>query len=115
MFKAQNFKTRSSFAGQAEEYYSISGFNDYTQSYISWDMKPGDCLVFDFRVVHRATNFSKPSELPMSRISYRYGDQDVIFRPRGAWTEELSTFLIDSGQIENQVLDCKYLPKVVER
>ena len=115
LFMAQNFETRKPFAGQTEEYYSISDFNDFSESYISWDMEPGDCLVFDFRVIHRTTSFADCSTKPMSRISYRYGDQDVVFRRRGVWTEELSKFLIDSGQIENQTLDCEYLPKIVER
>ena len=115
LFMAQNFGKREAFDGDTSGYETIGDFDRYADSLLSWDMVPGDCLFFDFRTLHRATSDTTPLSRTSHRISYRYGDQDVIFRPRGAWTEETSAFIMEAGQKADAKLDCKLLPTVFER
>ena len=45
-------------------------------------------------------------------MSYRYGDADVVFRPRGEWTDEISQHLISLGQQPDQPIDNELCPVV---
>ena len=68
--------------------------------------------MFDFRTLHRATNRDDPLPRAIHRMSLRYGDQDVIFRPRGPWTREISDHLIELGQRPGEPIECDLLPLV---
>tara|TARA_B100001123_G_C15260153_1_gene1006295 strand:- start:206 stop:1021 length:816 start_codon:yes stop_codon:yes gene_type:complete len=114
LFMAQNFATGKAFQGHTKNYSQMSNFSDLTKLKLSWDMKKGDCLIFDFRTIHRATLHTGPSSTAVSRISFRYGDKDVIFKPRGPWTAELSSFLIQAGQKVDSPLKCPYLPVIFD-
>ena len=109
---AQNFENLKAFQGHTKIYSQINDFSDFTKLHLSWDMKKGDCLIFDFRTIHRATLHTGRSSIAVSCISFRYGDKDVIFKPRGPWTAELSNFLIQAGQKVVSALDCPYLPVI---
>ena len=80
---------------------------------ISWDLAPGDCLVFDFRTIHaggreRATG-------TMRRMTFRLGGEDVRFEPRGEWTREISDHLVGQGQHPGQPLDNPLTPVIYAR
>ena len=77
---------------------------------LAWDLEPGDCLVFDLRTLHCATAGTKPRARQIRRLSLRFGNEDVRFKPRGVWTEEITQFLIDQGQKTGEKLDCPVLP-----
>lgn len=62
-------------------YERLPDFDDPTKSYsiISWDMNPGDCIVFDARTIHG--NRSTKQNQGGSRISFRFVDENTIFAP----------------------------------
>lgn len=114
LFMPQNFREHVPFDGDLGGYHEIGDFEAYRDRFLSWDVEPGDCLVFDFRTLHRATNQSDPLPRTIHRMSLRYGDQDVVFRPRGEWTEETSAHLIRLGQRPGAPIDCDLLPRVYD-
>lgn len=115
LYMPQNFREHRPFEGDLQEYSPIGDFEAYRDRYLSWDVNPGDCLVFDFRTLHRATNDKDPLRRTIHRMSLRYGDQDVIFKPRGEWTKETADHLIAFGQHPGMPPDCELLPLVYER
>ena len=115
VYMAQNFREHRAFDGDLAGYHEIEDFTGWQESYLSWSLVPGDCLVFDFRTLHRATNGRDPLPRTIHRMSLRYGDGDVVFRPRGAWTVETSDYLRELGQRVDAPLDCPLLPRVWPR
>jgi len=112
LYMPQNFREHRPFDGDLAGYFETEDFEDHADRFLSWDVAPGDCLVFDFRTLHRATNQTDPLPRTIRRMSLRYGDQDVIFRPRGAWTREISDYLQSLGQRPDASIDCELLPEV---
>ena len=114
LFMAQNFGQKKPFAGDMSAYSQIEDFDERNHEFLSWDMQPGDLLIFDVRTVHRATSHDRVCERTLHRMSYRYGDGDVLFRPRGEWTAEISQHLIDLGQQVDAPLDNELCPIVFD-
>jgi hypothetical protein len=112
LYMPQNFREHRPFDGDLDGYHEIEEFEACRDRYLSWDVEPGDCLIFDFRTLHRATDQNSPLPRTIRRMSLRYGDQDVVFRPRGAWTEETSSHLVSLGQVPGAPIDCELLPLV---
>lgn len=82
LYMPQNFREHRPFDGDRHGYHEPGDFESYRDRFLAWDVEPGDCLVFDFRTLHRATNQTDPLPRTIRRMSLRYGDQDVVFRPR---------------------------------
>lgn len=114
LYMPQNFREHRPFDGDLREYHPIEDFESYRDRYLSWEVQPGDCLVFDFRTLHRATNQTDPLPRTIHRMSLRYGDQDVIFKPRGEWTAETADYLAALGQRPDMPPDCELLPLVYD-
>lgn len=117
LFEPKNFKLDEPFEGVGADYSPIPDFNSDTfdDRRLSWDLKAGDCLVFDLRTAHGSTSGRKPLDRTIRRLSLRFGDQNVRFRPRGPWTRETSEFLISEGQEADAPLNCPMLPTVRPR
>ncbi|MBV8568209.1 MAG: phytanoyl-CoA dioxygenase family protein [Methylobacteriaceae bacterium] len=119
LFMPLNFRDRIPFEGVAGEggYAPVPDIDAVPGAYefLSWEMAAGDCLIFDLRTLHEATAGTKPLQRTIRRLSLRFADQDVRFKPRGPWTEEISKFLIDEGQAAGGLLDCPMLPVVWQR
>jgi ectoine hydroxylase-related dioxygenase (phytanoyl-CoA dioxygenase family) len=115
LYMPQNFREHRPFDGDLHDYHAIEDFESHRDRYLSWNVEPGDCLIFDFRTLHRATNQTDPLPRTIRRMSLRYGDQDVIFKPRGQWTEETSDYLIELGQRPGERLDCELVPLVYDQ
>lgn len=112
LYMPQNFREHRPFDGDMRDYHETGDFEVYADRFLSWDVEPGDCLIFDFRTLHRATNQTDPLPRTIHRMSLRYGDQDVVFRPRGEWTRETSEHLIALGQRPDAPPDCELVPRV---
>lgn len=112
LFMPQNFREHRPFDGDLRDYHEVGDFEARRDRHICWEVEPGDCLIFDFRTLHRATNQKGPLRRTIHRMSLRYGDQDVVFKPRGAWTEEISSHLMALGQAPGEPIDCGLLPLV---
>jgi len=101
LFMPFDFRDRVAFDGVAAHggYAALPDIDGAPETYrlIAWALEPGDCLVFDLRTLHCATAGTRPLPRTIRRLSLRFGDQDVRFRPRGVWTEEITRFLIDQG------------------
>ena len=115
LFMPQNFGQKKPFAGDMIEYAPIEDFDEYSDRFLSWDMEPGDCLVFDFRTIHRATSHNRRCPRTLNRMSYRYGDRNVRFKPRGEWTAEISEHLLAAGQERNGVVENPLCPLVYKQ
>ncbi len=117
LYQPKNFKLDTAFDGVGPDYAEMPDFDDpaYDGRRRAWTVEAGDCLVFDLRTVHSATAGRRPLDRTIRRLSLRYGDQDVLFSPRGPWTRETSDFLIDQGQRPDAPLDCPMLPVVWRR
>ena len=112
LYMPQNFREHRPFDGDLSAYHSTDDVESSDAPRLAWSMEPGDCLVFDFRTLHRATNARDPLSRTIHRLSLRYGDGDVRFRPRGAWTEEITRHLVARGQRVDAPIDCDLLPRV---
>ena len=112
LYMAQNFGEKRPFAGDSSRYHEIEDFDRQDHHFLSWDMEPGDCLIFDFRTLHRATSHDRICARTLHRMSLRYGDQDVRFQPRGEWTAEISSHLRKLGQNNRAAIDCNLCPVV---
>jgi ectoine hydroxylase-related dioxygenase (phytanoyl-CoA dioxygenase family) len=116
LFMPLHFRQRAPFDGVEKRggYEPVPDIDSEPEKYrlLSWALEPGDCLVFDLRTLHCATAGTKPLQREIRRLSLRFGDQDVRFKPRGVWTEEITQFLIEQGQIAGGKLNCPMLPQV---
>ncbi len=112
LYMPQNFREHQPFAGDMSAYHATDEVESSDAARLAWHMEPGDCLVFDFRTLHRATNARDPLPRTIHRLSLRYGDGDVRFRPRGSWTEEITRHLASLGQRVGEPIECPLLPRV---
>jgi ectoine hydroxylase-related dioxygenase (phytanoyl-CoA dioxygenase family) len=114
LLQPKNFKRDQPFEGVGPDYAVAPDFDDpaFDDRRLSWDLTPGDCLVFDLRTVHGATAGRRPLARTIRRLSLRYGDQDVRFRPRGPWTQETAAFLMARGQRADAPLGGAMTPRV---
>lgn len=112
LYRPQSFREHRAFDGDLRDYHEPEGLDAYSDRFLSWDVEPGDCIIFDFRTLHRATDPTTPLPRTIRRMSLRYGDQGVIFQPRGEWTEETSNYLMSLGQRPGEPLDCVLTPRV---
>ena len=114
LFMPSNFREKKPFKGDMKGYLPIDSieFDAPEHQFLNWEMEVGDCLIFDFRTLHVAT--TEVGELPSTihRMSLRFGDQDVRFKPRGEWTLETSDHLKSLGCRQDDHIDCDLLPKV---
>jgi hypothetical protein len=115
LFMAQDFGKREPFGGHMGGYEPTTDFAELSADYLSWDMRIGDCLVFDFRTLHRATRYNEPVTRTSHRMLYAFGDQNVVFKPRGSWTDEISRYLIERGQRSGETINCELTPVVYSR
>jgi ectoine hydroxylase-related dioxygenase (phytanoyl-CoA dioxygenase family) len=115
LYMAQNFGHKKPFSGDMSDYCEIEDFSEHADRFVIWDMEPGDCLIFDFRTIHRATSHDQVSPRTLHHMSYRYGDLQVKFKARGVWTSEISEHLLALGQRENEAINNALCPVVYQR
>lgn len=114
LFMASQFSENVPFSCDGDLYADVPDISASPEQYdlLSWDMAPGDCLVFDFRTLHAATAGTKPLDTTIHRMSLRFGAEDTIFQPRGAWTREITDHLTSLGQNPGAVLTNALTPTV---
>ena len=77
--------------------------------FLEYSLEPGDCLIFDSRMVHGAPN-PEPAENTVRRLTMRYAAGDARFEKRGSWTDAQCEFLKSQGCREGQPLAGDLLP-----
>ncbi len=114
LFTIPQFSENVPFICEGDNYQPMPDIDGNSEAYefLSWDLDVGDCLVFDFRTVHCATERNRRQERTSHRLSLRFAAEGATFRPRGSWTEEITNHLVAQGQIPYQPLDCSLLPTV---
>jgi hypothetical protein len=114
LFVAEQFSENVPFDGGGGGYETMPDFGDGDGQYrfVSWDLDPGDCLVFDFRTIHRASQISAIARETTHRMTFRLGGDDVLFRPRGSWTQEITDHLVALGQMRGGVIDNPLNPEI---
>lgn len=77
---------------------------------LSFDLEPGDCLVFDAWTVHGAPD-SRPAPSTVRRLTMRFADGEAVYSPRGPWTLEMTDHLEGRyGLVPGRPLACDLLP-----
>lgn len=114
LFAATQFSDNLAFDCSGDEYAPMPDFAADPEHWtlLSTDVDAGDCLVFDFRTVHAATQPPRPAPAASARMTLRFAAEGTVFRPRGPWTREISDHLIAQGQRPDAPLDCPLLPRV---
>ncbi len=117
LFMVPQFSDNVPFDCAGEGYEPLPEIDPSSDDYefLTWDMRAGDCLVFDIRAVHGATTRDRPLDRTIHRMSLRFAGPQARFRPRGEWTREISDYLIAEGQRVGAPLDCRLLPEVWRR
>jgi ectoine hydroxylase-related dioxygenase (phytanoyl-CoA dioxygenase family) len=85
--------------------------------FVTWEMAPGDCLMFSGLTVHgtSARGEAGTSRKTIRRWTIRLVDGDAVYRPRGPWTDETAVVLAQEGLAVGQPLVCDLLPVLWER
>ena len=116
LYMASQFSENVPFDCDGAAYAAMPDFDATPDAdRLGWDLEPGDCLAFDFRTIHAASAGARPLDRTIHRMTLRFGAEDTLFRPRGAWTREISDHLIGRGQQLDALLDCDLLPWVWPR
>ncbi|MEQ8665727.1 MAG: phytanoyl-CoA dioxygenase family protein [Rhodospirillales bacterium] len=110
VFKATDFKLKTPFDGQADSGLADIPDVDAEAELVSFSTQPGDCLIFDLRMLHRGPNHGRPASSLRRRLSLRFGLPDTVFEPRGAWTREISAHLMSLGQEPGVPVDTPLTP-----
>jgi len=115
LYIAEPFSENVPFQCSGERYQRMPDFDTHSDRYefLSWDLDPGDCLVFDFRTIHRASETHRECPCTTHRMTFRMGAADTVFEPRGEWTREISDHLIGLGQTPGAQLDNPLTPLIV--
>ena len=81
---------------------------------VSFDMNPGDCLVFDIRTLHG----SNPNSVPCSsqqRYTVRLADENARIRYRGDWAKQERQIMEDAGHHEGDEINSDFFPCLWKR
>ncbi len=117
LYIAEQFSENVAFNCSGKDYDTMPDFDDGGEKHrlVSWDLDPGDCLVFDFRTLHRASQIDAIARGTSHRMTFRLGGSDILFRPRGSWTQEISDYLVTMGQTPGNVIDTPLIPTIWDR
>lgn len=117
VFAPVNFRTREVFEGVGPDYPAMPDIEAERSRYdfVTFELEPGDCLVFDVRTLHHASANARPPDRTIRRMTLLFADQETIFKPRGPWTRETSDYLVAQGQAIRAKVSCSLLPRVWER
>jgi ectoine hydroxylase-related dioxygenase (phytanoyl-CoA dioxygenase family) len=110
IYKAIDFKLKVPFDGQENTGLAEISDIDADAEIITFEMEPGDCAIFDLRMLHRGPRHGRPASALRRRLSLRFGRPDTLFQPRGAWTEEITHHLESLGQRPGQPVDTPLTP-----
>ena len=115
VFKAINFRDKVPFDGQDDCGLADIPDVDAEAELISFATQPGDCLIFDLRMLHRGPSHGRPASALRRRLSLRFGAPDTVFEPRGPWTAEISEHLMGLGQKPGAPVDTPLTPILAAR
>lgn len=112
LYAARQFSENVTFECSGEDYAPMPDLDEPGGGHelLSWALDPGDCLVFDFRTLHRASDPHRAADKTTRRMTLRMGTDEVLFRPRGPWTREISEHLIALGQRPGERLSSPLTP-----
>ena len=80
---------------------------------VSFDVAPGDCLVFDMRTVHGSSGGDVPTRT-LSRYSLRMSAEDGHIRYRGDWAKNERAIFERAGHREGDALNSEFFPTLWE-
>ena len=76
---------------------------------LEFDLRPGDCLVFDSLTVHGALH-ARPPLRTVRRLTMRFAPGDATFEKRGPWTDAQCDYLRRFGHRPGRRLTGNMLP-----
>lgn len=115
VYKAIDFKLKVPFDGQEDSGLADISDVDAEAEVMTFETEPGDCVIFDLRMLHRGPRHGRPALALRRRFSLRFGRPDTVFQPRGAWTEEITHHLSSLGQQPGQPVDTPLTPILSDR
>ncbi len=119
MFMPLHFGEHTPKAPPTEEYEAIPDIDANRKRYdlITWEMEPGDCLMFSGLTVHGTPGRrgGPATGETIRRWTIRLVDAQATYRPRGVWTDETAAVLAAEGLREGQPLVCDLLPVLWRR
>lgn len=80
---------------------------------VSFDMEPGDCLIFDLRTVHGFPKDVLPTRT-VRRFTLRMAAEDGVFRHRGDWAKREREVIEAAGHREGDALCSEFFPTLWE-
>ena len=90
LYAAEQFSENVPFECRGDEYQTLPDFEGDQQGYdfLSWDLDPGDCLVFDFRTIHCASDRRRSADRTTRRMTFRMGRQRNSRPVLGGWCDK---------------------------
>lgn len=108
-FQGVDFAFRKSFSDDLESIPDIDAARG-KYDIISWEMAPGDCLLFDARLIHGAPGNTR-SDRRRRALSTRWLGDDVTYREHPNVTRPIR----DPGLKHGDPVECELFPRVWSR
>jgi ectoine hydroxylase-related dioxygenase (phytanoyl-CoA dioxygenase family) len=108
-FQGQDFYFKGSYSKDLEQIPDID--KDRSQfDIVSWEMEPGDCVIFDARAIHGAPGNSH-GDRRRRALSTRWLGDDVVYRDSPQVTKPIR----DPGLVAGAPIECDLFPVVWSR
>jgi ectoine hydroxylase-related dioxygenase (phytanoyl-CoA dioxygenase family) len=108
-FQAMDFAFRQNYSAELEPIPDIDGDRS-RYDILSWELEPGDCIVFQALAVHGSRGNSH-SERRRRALSTRWLGDDVVYREH----ENVTKPIRDPGLKDGDPIDCDLFPVIWRR
>jgi ectoine hydroxylase-related dioxygenase (phytanoyl-CoA dioxygenase family) len=108
-FQGMDFRFRQNYSAELEPMPDIDA-DRARYDILSWDMAPGDCVVFDARTIHGSPGNSRPDRRRRA-LSVRWLGDDVRYRIAA----DVTLPIRDPGLKHGDPVDCDLFPIVWRR
>jgi len=120
MFVPVNFTTHEPKAEAKPPYEQMPEIRKHPEKYelLSFELKPGDVIIFDGLTVHGSTQSTMTGSLPgneITRLTMRLVDNYARLLNRGPWTDRDYRYLLDAGLVNGGPLRSQLLPTLWRR
>ena len=99
--------------GQYYEYPPDIDHHPQDYDLVSFEMEPGDCLMFDLRTLHGFQRDVRPAR-SVRRFTLRMAAENGVFRHRGDWARREREIIESAGHREGDSLCSEFFPTLWE-
>ena len=83
------------------------------QDLLTFELEPGDCLLFDIRTLHGSPG-GRPAARTARRFTLRMATEDARLRYRGDWAKGERAVIEAAGHRDGDALDSEFFPRLWE-